>query len=129
MGPDIRHKHLIIRAEISEPINKESFCDLWLSSLVKKLDMKILMGPYSKYCPMEGNEGITGVVVIETSHIALHIWDHISPAILQLDVYSCKDFELDTVFNHLSVMSPSKIEWKYLDREKELTLLDQNCFK
>ncbi len=125
MGPDIRHKHLIIRAEVIYPINEESFCNEWIEKLVKKLDMKILMGPYSKYCDMEGNEGITGIAVIETSHIAVHIWDAIFPAIVQLDVYSCKDFEVETVINHLSLMAPSKIEWKFLDRENDLNILKE----
>ena len=33
------------------------------------------MGLYVKYCKMEGNRGITGIAVIETSHIAIHVWD------------------------------------------------------
>ena len=28
---------------------------------------------------MEGNRGITGIAVIETSHIAIHVWDEFNP--------------------------------------------------
>lgn len=120
MLPDIKHKHLIVRAEVSNPINDAEVCKAWLTRLVDLLHMKILMGPISTYCSKCGNEGVTGAVIIETSHIAIHIWDACSPAIVQLDVYTCGELEEEVIFDHLEVMSPSKVEWKYLDREKGL---------
>ena len=80
------HKHLIIRAEVNRPITGEKEIKKWLRKLVKKIDMKIIKGPYSGYVSKEGNRGITAVVMIETSHIAIHIWDEISPALVQCDV-------------------------------------------
>ena len=68
---------------------------------------------------MEGNRGITAFAVVETSHIALHIWDEKSPSLVQFDVYSCKDFEPQRVFDHLDVMEPTKIDYKFFDREQE----------
>ena len=50
------------------------------------------MGPYVKYCTMEGNRGFTGIAVIETSHNAIHVWDEPVPALMQIDVYSCAEF-------------------------------------
>jgi S-adenosylmethionine/arginine decarboxylase-like enzyme len=49
--------------------------------------MKVFMGPYVKYCNMPGNRGITAIAIIETSHIAMHIWDEPKPALMQMDVY------------------------------------------
>jgi len=118
-----KHKHLIVRADIrwcpeEEDLNKISD---WIRSLIKKIDMKLLAGPYSTYVSEKGNKGMTSVAIIETSHIALHIWDEINPGLMQLDVYSCADFNPQHIFDHVNKLFKTiKIEYKFLDREKEL---------
>ena len=79
--------------------------------------MKVLHGPVSVYCNKEGNRGITGFAIIETSHIALHTWDEIVPATLQLDIYTCSDLEINLVFEALSFFEPITLDYKFLDRE------------
>ena len=69
------HKHLIIRAEAIKPPVDEEQLQNWLIEFIESINMKIMMGPYVKYCNMKGNRGITGVAVIETSHIVMHVWD------------------------------------------------------
>ena len=86
------HQHLIIRAEASKPPTDEEWLKDWMMSFIESINMKVFMGPYVKYCDMPGNRGITAVAIIETSHIAMHIWDEPKPALMQLDVYSCGDF-------------------------------------
>ena len=118
-----KHKHLIVRADIGwgpqeEDLNKISD---WIRSLIKKIDMKLLAGPYTTYVNEKGNKGMTSVAIIETSHIALHIWDETNPGLMQLDVYSCADFIPKDVFDEVNSMFKTiKIEYKFLDREKEL---------
>jgi len=70
-----QHKHLIVRANIDKcpkeaDLNKISD---WIRLLIKKIDMKLLAGPYTTYVNEKGNKGMTSVVIIETSHIPLHI--------------------------------------------------------
>ena len=115
-----KHKHLIIRAEVNRPITGEKEIKKWLRKLVKKIDMKIIKGPYSGYVSKEGNRGITAVVMIETSHIAIHIWDEKSPALVQADVYSCASFSMNEVLAEFIEMDVVKIEHMLLDRENEL---------
>jgi len=110
------HKHLIIRAEVNHPITSEKELKRWLRKLVKKIDMKIIKGPYTAYVSKEGNRGITGVVMIETSHIAIHVWDEISPALVQCDVYSCADFSSNEVLTEFVDMEVVKIDHMMLDR-------------
>lgn len=114
------HKHLIIRSEINNPPVDPIWATNWLTSLVQKINMKILMGPYATYCPVEGNAGLTAVVIIETSHIALHVWDENNPSMLQLDVYTCGELDKEIIFEELKQFDPVKLEHKYLDREKGL---------
>ena len=118
-----QHKHLIVRADIGwcpqeEDLNKISD---WIRSLIKKIDMKLLAGPYTTYVNEKDNKGMTSVAIIETSHIALHIWDEVSPGLMQLDVYSCANFNPPDVFDKINVLFQTiKMEYKFLDREKEL---------
>jgi S-adenosylmethionine/arginine decarboxylase-like enzyme len=118
-----QHKHLIVRADIGwcpqeEDLNKISD---WIRSLIKKIDMKLLAGPYTTYVSEKGNKGMTSVAIIETSHIALHIWDEVSPGLMQLDVYSCANFNPPDVFDKINALFQTiKMEYKFLDREKEL---------
>jgi S-adenosylmethionine/arginine decarboxylase-like enzyme len=44
---------------------------------------------------------------------------------MQLDVYSCADFLPNDVFNEINSMFKTvKMEYKFLDREKELVEVD-----
>ena len=111
-----KHKHLIIRAEVNNPITSEKELKRWLRKLVKKIDMKIIKGPYTAYVSKEGNRGITGVVMIETSHIAIHIWDEERPALVQCDVYSCAEFSTNEVLAEFNMMEVVKMDYLLLDR-------------
>jgi S-adenosylmethionine/arginine decarboxylase-like enzyme len=113
----LEHKHLIIRTEVLNPPNDEAWLQNWLKHLVDKIGMKVCMGPITAYVDMPGNKGITGVVIIETSHIAIHVWDEVSPSLIQLDVYTCGPLDKDIIFAEIEQWNPVKIEWKYLDRE------------
>ena len=69
----------------------------FLTNLVEKINMKIIKGPFASYVNVEGNRGLTGIVMIETSHIAFHIWDEVRPGLVQFDLYTCGQLELDKV--------------------------------
>ena len=114
------HKHLIIRAEVNNPPKNPSWCHQWMRELVEKIGMKICQGPIVSYVDVPGNRGLTGVVIIETSHIAMHVWDEPNPGLIQLDVYTCGPFEPTTIFEELKQFDPVKVEYKYLDREHGL---------
>jgi len=118
------HKHLLIRAEVKNPPGENDVekTKQWMIDLIKTIDMKLLSGPHCEYVKVEGNAGITVVSIIETSHIAMHIWDEPNPALLQLDVYTCGPFKPIQVFEKLRDFGLVKIEWKYLDRETNLKL-------
>jgi S-adenosylmethionine/arginine decarboxylase-like enzyme len=125
MGQILEHKHLIIRAELKNPPKCAEAIQDWMKLLVDKIGMKILMGPYAVYSDMVGNQGLTAVTIIETSHIAMHVWDEVNPALMQLDVYTCSKLNVDDVFLALSDFMPVNVEFKYIDREHDLTLLDK----
>lgn len=124
MAHVLEHKHLIVRAELNNPPYLPHEIKDWMRKLVDKIGMNILMGPYAIYSDMEGNKGLTAVTIIETSHIAMHVWDEVEPALMQLDVYTCSTLNIDDVFSAIEEFEPVKVEYKYIDRENSLTLLD-----
>ena len=112
------HKHLILRAEANKVPTNEDVLTVWLKDFIESINMKILMGPYVKYCTMEGNRGITGIAVIETSHIAIHVWDEPVPALMQIDIYSCAEFDPYKIAEKIkSDFDVVKLDYKYLNRE------------
>jgi len=123
VGNILEHKHLIIRAELTDPPYDAIDIKRWMRNLVDAIGMNILMGPYAIYSDMVGNQGLTAVTIIETSHIAIHVWDECEPALMQMDVYTCSTLDINDVFKAIEEFKPTKIEYKFIDREKGLTLI------
>ena len=120
------HKHFILRAEVKHPPGEKAKQRIWnwMFFLIKDIGMKIMFGPEVRYVRTEGNEGLTAVAIIETSHVALHVWDKQDPPLLQLDVYTCGPFKPEVVLQAIKEFIPTKIQWKYLDRETDLKTVD-----
>ncbi len=91
------HKHLLINARVNNPMASEDEAIAFLSTLVEKIDMKIIKGPFASYVDKEGNKGLTAIVMIETSHIGFHIWDEVDPGHIQFDLYTCGELDLKKV--------------------------------
>jgi len=117
MLPPLQHKHLLVRAEVTKPAFQFFDIDNAMLNLVKKIDMKILSGPHSIWCGVQGNVGWSSACIIETSSITFHSWMESHYPVIQLDVYSCKDFEVETVLKWLDQFEPKQIDYKFLDRE------------
>ena len=117
---NLEHKHVIVRAEVSNPPTEEEQTSNDVKDLIEKIGMKILIGPFAKYCTKEGNRGLTVATIIETSHVVIHVWDEKFPALVQLDVYTCGPLDKNIVFEWLEQYNPTKVEYKYLDREHGL---------
>ena len=88
------HKHLLINAKVKNPMASEDEAIKFLSTLVEKINMKIIKGPFASYVDKPGNRGLTAIVMIETSHIAFHIWDEPDPSLVQFDLYTCGELDL-----------------------------------
>ena len=126
MHPKLVHKHLLVRAEVNSPplFRDRQRLDDEMKSLIKNIDMNILSGPHTEWSDVEGNEGYSSVAIIDTSSVTFHSW--LEPAVIQLDVYSCKNFEIKTIFSWLAQFDLEKVDYKYLDRDQGFKTLDQN---
>ena len=123
------HKHLVLRAEVGDCPAEESLHEVleWMKELIKKIDMKLMQGPAVSYVDQPGNRGTTCMALIETSHIVIHIWDEPDPGIIQLDIYSCKEFKLAVVLDHIKqYFRVINIQYKFLDRTSGMKIIDES---
>jgi S-adenosylmethionine/arginine decarboxylase-like enzyme len=95
------HNHVLINGFTLLPPTDEKQTIEWMQKLVDSIGMKTIQGPYASYVTKEGNRGLTAVVMIETSHIAMHVWDETDPATMQFDLYTCSTLPVEQVIKNL----------------------------
>lgn len=123
---DMNHQHTIISAfGMANPPTTTEDIDTWLNDIVTEIDMKVLMGPYAIRCETQGNVGVTGVVVIETSHISCHCWDSIPQPFLKADVYSCKDYDVQVVLRMFERFQPTRLDYLVVDRNDNMVVTEE----
>ena len=125
----IYHKHLLINAKVKDPMSSEAEAVAFLEKLVDRIDMKIIKGPFASYVDKPGNKGLTAIVMIETSHIAFHIWDEQDPGLMQFDLYTCGELSLPkvllTIGEDFNIVS---MDYNLFDRENGFVLEDSGSF-
>ena len=123
----VYHKQVLIKAYVkSAPQTIEEELNKWLTELVVDIDMNIVVPARSKYVDTVGNAGLTGSVNIETSHAAIHIWCEEYPNRVEMDVYSCKDFEVNTVLKKLGEWGLINYHYWLIDRnDSEFKLIEK----
>ena len=121
------HNQLLVNGYTVSALKSEAAAVEWMQSLVDSIDMKTIQGPYSSYVTKEGNQGLTCIVMIETSHIALHIWDEPNPAEIQFDLYTCGELPIDKILKKLEE-ELGLIDYHYmvLERQTGFNILERN---
>lgn len=118
------HKHLLLRGMITDAPTSEQVVIDWLSQFVDRIGMKIVQGPFASMITEEGNRGLTASVMIETSHIAFHIWDEMEPSLIQFDLYTCSELNINYVLNEISSFFKfTEYQYMVLDREKGFKII------
>jgi S-adenosylmethionine/arginine decarboxylase-like enzyme len=93
----VKHLQQIIIGQVTNPPTDVDVVKQFMRDLVEAIGMKRLIEPQAVYVQAVGNKGMTSCVLIETSHIAWHVWDEESPGLLQFDLYTCGDLVADQV--------------------------------
>jgi S-adenosylmethionine/arginine decarboxylase-like enzyme len=121
------HNQLLINGYTNSAMKSEEAAVDWMQSLVDYIDMKTIKGPYAAYVDVEGNRGLTCTVMIETSHIALHIWDEPNPSEIQLDLYTCGELNVDKVLQKLEKdLGLFDYHYLVLERSKGFNVVERN---
>jgi S-adenosylmethionine/arginine decarboxylase-like enzyme len=95
----IKHLQQIIIGQVTNPPTDVDVVKQFMGDLVEAIGMKRLIEPQAVYVEAVGNKGMTSCVLIETSHIAWHVWDEQTPGLLQFDLYTCGDLNPDQVLS------------------------------
>ena len=91
--------------------------------------MKIVQGPFASYVDKQGNRGLTAAVMIETSHIAFHVWDEETPALLQFDLYTCSTLPVPTVLTMIDeFMEFESYKYVVYERANEFNVVETGKF-
>ena len=119
------HNHLLVNGWTLNPPTEEALVVDWMRNLVESIGMKVIQGPYASYVTKEGNRGLTAIVMIETSHIAMHIWDEDKPSKVQFDLYTCGELPVKQVLDNLEI-NLSLFDYTYvvLERTDGFTIED-----
>lgn len=108
----LEHLHLLVQGTATKLLSESDIKNFTLD-LIENIDMDILGGPHIYRSDVAGNEGFTIITAITTSHIVIHTWD---TGLVQLDVYSCKKFEILDIVEPLKTLHITDIKIKFLDR-------------
>ena len=121
----LTHQHLLVRAHVQNPPRDEETLNTWLKDLVSAVRMQVCIEPRSVYVSMPGNEGLTGQIGLSTSHSTVHIWDHETPGLVQMDLYSCSPFESSEVLEMLKQWGLLDCELMMVDRNETFRVVEQ----
>lgn len=111
MDDSTKGRHLIVTgfagSEFSSRLDDPDHVATFLQEVVEAANMHVLMGPHvvrvplepGKACSDEDCGGVTGVVVLSTSHASIHTWP--LHGRVSFDLYSCHDFDPDVVLQLL----------------------------
>jgi S-adenosylmethionine/arginine decarboxylase-like enzyme len=127
------HNHVLVNGYTLLPPTDEKQTIVWMQQLVDSIGMKTIQGPFASYVTKEGNRGLTAVVMIETSHIAMHVWDETDPGFMQFDLYTCSTLPVEKIiknledhfglFNHSVLVLERSDGFKIIPEEKWDTLV------
>ncbi len=122
----IKHHHFIGRFEVTNPplLADRAYLESWMAKLIEGQGMNVLSGPHVAYVDKVGNRGLTGVAIIETSHVAVHIWDESTPALVQLDFYTCGQLDRDAILKAVKPWGIVRNSFMVLDRERDFVTLE-----
>ncbi len=115
---ELDHLHIVVTAHgLSRPPQGVAEVEDWLGRLIDAVGMKVLIAPHAVYCHVPGNEGVTGIACLETSHCSVHAWTT-GPRgpYLKMDLYSCRAFEPGDVLALVAEFGPTDMGYTLLDR-------------
>lgn len=99
------------------------------TNLINDVGMKVFMNPVVKYMPDAGNEGLTFIAGLETSHTSFHGWElpdkslmkYPGCTLIQFDMYTCGcmgENEIKTILAFIAEYKPKQLNVAVFDRSR-----------
>lgn len=105
--------HLIIDLWTERNLDDSIYVESVLKDCVEKIGATLLDSHIHKFNPT----GVTGVLLLEESHISIHTWPEYNYA--AIDIFTCRDIEADNAIEVLKKsFNPTKIQIQKIQRGK-----------
>jgi len=122
----LNHLHILATARrLGAPPATAAEVETWMTELVSLVGMEVLIPAKAIRSDQIGNEGVTGIICLTTSHASLHCWDRVEEPFLTMDLYSCRDFDPEIVLKHLGAFQPGEIEFVLIDRATGYRIIEK----
>jgi len=92
----------------------------WLIKITQILGMEVMKGPMVvEVAGFGSNAGITGIVIVSESHIAVHTWPERNDCTVNIDVFSCRDFDWKDLVTQIA------LDWFISDGDYKTTVISR----
>jgi len=103
--------HLIIDLWTERSLNDSNYIESILKDCVEKIGATLLSSHFHNFCPI----GVTGVLILEESHISIHTWPEYNYA--AIDIFTCRNIKSDNAIAILKKsFDPTKIRIQKIQR-------------
>ena len=75
----------------SEFLTRENLVLNWLIEATRDMEMEIMSGPHVESVSFGPGQGVSGVIIIKESHLAIHTWPEVPW--VEVHISSCRDFD------------------------------------
>ena len=111
------HNHLMINADTAFPITRKRELRKFLKSTAEVIGVHRLGGTRVRYCSREGARGLIGSLMLDTSHVSIHIFDEPKPANVRIDVYTSGNLDVElTILKIVNDLKIDDIQWLHYNR-------------
>jgi S-adenosylmethionine/arginine decarboxylase-like enzyme len=117
------HNHLMINAETAFPITNKRQLRKFLKGTAEVIGVHRLGGTRVRYSRRAGARGLIGSLMLDTSHISIHIFDEPVPAHIRIDVYTSGSLDVElTILKIVNDLKIDDIQWLHYNRTSGFNL-------
>jgi S-adenosylmethionine/arginine decarboxylase-like enzyme len=113
----------MINAETAFPITNKRQLRRFLKGTAETIGVHRLGGTRVRYCRRAGARGLIGSLMLDTSHISIHIFDEPIPAHVRIDVYTSGNLDVElTILKIVNDLKIDDIQWLHYNRTSGFNL-------
>jgi S-adenosylmethionine/arginine decarboxylase-like enzyme len=113
----------MINAETAFPVTNKRQLRRFLKDVAETIGVHRLGGTRVRYSRRAGARGLIGSLMLDTSHISIHIFDEPVPAHMRIDVYTSGSLDVElTILKIVNDLKIDDIQWLHYNRTSGFNL-------
>jgi S-adenosylmethionine/arginine decarboxylase-like enzyme len=113
----------MINADTAFPITNKRQLRRFLKDVAETIGVHRLGGTRVRYSRRAGARGLIGSLMLDTSHISVHIFDEPVPAHIRIDVYTSGSLDVElTILKIVNDLKIDDIQWLHYNRTSGFNL-------